>query len=130
MDDSGYCFLLSAHASPLMLLYSFSSRNMSNSSAASFSLSLRSPAVSGLNVLFMFSWSSSLETALSPFYLIFLGPDSMRSASLHGALMRRSGSCSLAFGSLLGGPFRIQLMLTVSGFLGGVYPHWGFTFLL
>ena len=54
----------------------------------------------------------------------------MTPASLHGELLQRISSCSLAFGSSLSGPFNIRPMLTVSRRLGGISPRWGFLSLL
>ena len=58
----------------LMLPLSFSFREIIDSSALSFSLSLKSLAIIGINMLFRRSYSSSLEMALSKFSLNIFSP--------------------------------------------------------
>ena len=74
LDDLGLCFRTSAQACPLILPLRFYFRNISNSRASYFSLSVRSPALRGIKVLFMWSCSNSLETAFYPFSFNWFGP--------------------------------------------------------
>ena len=67
LDDPGICFLPSTQACPLTLPSRLSFRNMSNSRASYFSLSLISPTLRSIKVLFVWICSNSLETAFSPF---------------------------------------------------------------
>ena len=115
LDDHGLYFRSSAQVRNLTLPLRLSFRNIIYSRDSSLSLSLISPAVSGLNVLFMWRWSNCLDTTFSPFSLNFSGLSSGIPVSFHGALLRRSGRCIPDSVSSLVGPLHIHSVLMELG---------------
>ena len=69
LDDPGLCFWPLAQARPLTLPSRFYFMNIRYYRALFLSLSVRSPVVRGLRVLFMWSYINSLGMELSPFSL-------------------------------------------------------------
>ena len=72
LDDPSLCFWPLTQAFPLTLPSRFYFKNISDSRASSFSLSLRSPAASGKNVLFMWSWCKCFGYRLFSHFLKLL----------------------------------------------------------
>ena len=85
LGDPGLCFRPLAQACPLTLPSRLSFRNMSNSRASYFSLSVISPNLRSIKVLFVWICSNSLETAFSPFSLNLFRPILGTPVSLHDA---------------------------------------------